>query len=77
MSESLEGTEITSYKIISIQINGKPYTIEFDHEEDGQIIAEAVDIGISGVIAYGATEEEALQKVQQIIQEALNDGLLT
>lgn len=37
------------------------YTIELDREEDGRHIAEIVEI--PGVMAYGATEQEATDKV--------------
>jgi len=37
------------------------YTIELDREEDGRHIAEIVEI--PGVMTYGATEQEATDKV--------------
>jgi len=41
--------------------------VEFDREEDGRWIAEIPKL--SGVMAYGATKEEAEQRVYSIANE--------
>jgi len=43
--------------------------ISFDREEDGRWIAEAVDL--PGVLAYGATREEAQAKAHALATEVL------
>jgi predicted RNase H-like HicB family nuclease len=40
---------------------------EVEQETDGRYIAE--DTSIPGVMAYGATEKEAVEKVQQLAVE--------
>lgn len=48
-------------------------TIELDREEDGRWIAEVPEI--PGVLAYGATADEAKAKVQAIALRALADRI--
>lgn len=52
------------------------YRIEFEREADGRWIAEVVDL--PGVMAYGATREEAERRVQtlalQVIAERIEHG---
>jgi predicted RNase H-like HicB family nuclease len=45
------------------------FEISFDREEDGRWIAEAVDL--PGVLAYGATQEEASAKTQAMAAEVI------
>jgi predicted RNase H-like HicB family nuclease len=45
------------------------FKIDFEMEEDGRWIAEAVDL--PGVLAYGTTREEALAKVETLAHEVL------
>lgn len=40
------------------------YTIEVEMEEDGRWIAEVVEI--PGVMAYGATQDEAVRKTESL-----------
>ena len=40
------------------------YTIEVELEEDGRWIAEVVEI--PGVMAYGATQDEAVKKTESL-----------
>ncbi len=47
--------------------------IEFEQEEDGRFIAEIPDL--SGVMAYGATQREAREKVEALALRALADRL--
>jgi len=47
--------------------------LEFDREEDGRWIAEIVDL--PGVMAYGATREEARAAVQALAFRVLADKL--
>lgn len=48
-------------------------TIELDREEDGRAIADVVDL--PGVMAYGATEDEAVGAAQALALEVLADDI--
>jgi predicted RNase H-like HicB family nuclease len=45
------------------------YTIEFEQETDGRWIAEIP--AIPGVMVYGATREEATEKVEALAREVV------
>ncbi|MCH7888488.1 MAG: type II toxin-antitoxin system HicB family antitoxin [Proteobacteria bacterium] len=47
--------------------------IEFEQEEDGRWIAEILEL--PGVTAYGATQQEAQEKVEALALRALADRL--
>lgn len=47
------------------------FTIEFDREADGRWIAEIPEL--SGVLAYGATKEEAEARVQALALHVVAD----
>ena len=49
------------------------YAIEFDREDDGRWIAEIATL--PGVMAYGATKQEAQSKVQAIALRVIADNL--
>jgi predicted RNase H-like HicB family nuclease len=49
----------------------QPIRVEIDREEDGRILASIP--ALPGVMAYGATEEEAMRKVQSIALQVLAD----
>ena len=49
------------------------FFVEFDREDDGRWIAEISKL--PGVMAYGLTKKEALQKVYAIALRALADGI--
>ena len=49
------------------------FIVEFDRENDGRWIAEIPKL--PGVMAYGATKQEALQKVYAITLRTLADGV--
>jgi len=49
------------------------FTIEVEREEDGRWIAEVVDL--PGVIAYGQTRQEAIDRVQALSLRVLADRL--
>jgi predicted RNase H-like HicB family nuclease len=49
----------------------EPFEIEFELEEDGRWIAEAVDL--PGVLTYGATRAEAQAKVKTLTCEVLKN----
>jgi predicted RNase H-like HicB family nuclease len=51
------------------------YTIETEQEVDGRWIAEITDL--PGVLAYGATEEEAMTKVEALALRVLAERLET
>jgi predicted RNase H-like HicB family nuclease len=50
-----------------------PLTIEVEQEEDGHWLAEVPDI--PGVLAYGTTREEAIERVQALSLRVLADRL--
>ena len=47
--------------------------IETEQEEDGRWLAEVTDL--SGVMAYGATREQAIMRVQALALRALADRI--
>jgi predicted RNase H-like HicB family nuclease len=55
------------------------FRIEFEQEEDSRWIAEVVDI--PGVLAYGATRDEAMLKAQsmalRVLAERIDRGEVT
>ena len=51
------------------------FSIEIEREEDGRWIAEVTDL--PGVVAYGATREEAESKVQAILVSCNSKLFLT
>lgn len=48
-----------------------PIRVEVEREEDGRILASVPDL--PGVMAYGATETEAIRKVKTIALQVLAD----
>jgi len=48
-----------------------PIRVALDREEDGRILASVPDL--PGVMAYGASEEEAMRKVKSIALQVLAD----
>jgi predicted RNase H-like HicB family nuclease len=48
-------------------------TIEVEREEDGRWIAEVMDL--PGVLAYGQTRQEAIERVQALSLRALADRI--
>ncbi len=48
-----------------------PLTIEVEQEEDGRWLAEVPDI--PGVMTYGETREEAIERVQALALRVLAD----
>jgi predicted RNase H-like HicB family nuclease len=49
----------------------QPIRVEVEREEDGRILASVPDL--PGVMAYGATEDEAVRKVKSIALQVLAD----
>jgi predicted RNase H-like HicB family nuclease len=49
------------------------FTVETEQEDDGRWIAEV--IGLPGVLAYGATREEAVAHAQALALRVLADRL--
>jgi predicted RNase H-like HicB family nuclease len=49
------------------------FRVEIDREEDGRWLAEVVDL--NGVMAYGATQEEAVRKAKALALRVLADRL--
>lgn len=47
------------------------FTIELDEEKDGRIIAEVIEL--PGVLVYGQTKQEAIEKVQALALRVLAD----
>jgi predicted RNase H-like HicB family nuclease len=50
-----------------------PFKIEIEQEEDGRWIAEVPDL--PGVMTYGQTRQEAVEKVQALTFRVLADRL--
>jgi predicted RNase H-like HicB family nuclease len=50
-----------------------PMTIEVELESDGRFIAEVPEI--PGAMAYGATQEQAIAKVEALVLRILADRL--
>ena len=48
-------------------------TMEVEREADGRFLAEVTDL--PGVLAYGATEQEAVARVQALALRSLADRL--
>ena len=56
------------------KLKAKPYfAVEFDREDDGRWIVEIPKL--PGVMAYGPTKKEALQKVYAIALRTLADSI--
>jgi predicted RNase H-like HicB family nuclease len=49
----------------------QPIRVEVEREEDGRILASVPDL--PGVMAYGASEAEAVRKVKSIALQVLAD----
>ena len=49
----------------------QPIRVELEREEDGRILASVPDL--PGVMAYAASEEEAVRKVKSIALQVLAD----
>jgi predicted RNase H-like HicB family nuclease len=49
----------------------QPIRVEIEREDDGRVLASVPDL--PGVMAYGATDEEALRKVKSIALQVLAD----
>ncbi|MBI4904652.1 MAG: type II toxin-antitoxin system HicB family antitoxin [Acidobacteria bacterium] len=49
----------------------QPIRVEIEREADGRILASVPDL--PGVMAYGATEDEAIRKVKSIALQVLAD----
>jgi predicted RNase H-like HicB family nuclease len=56
-------------KIAMVEI--QPIRVEIECEEDGRILATVPDL--PGVMAYGASEDEAVRKVKSIALQVLAD----
>lgn len=48
----------------SAAVSSAPLQIETDQEDDGRWLAEVVDM--PGVMTYGATEQEAIDRVREL-----------
>jgi predicted RNase H-like HicB family nuclease len=47
------------------------FTVEYEQEDDGRWLAEVLEL--LGVLAYGATHEEAIAKAQALALRVLAD----
>ena len=61
---SLSSTSRRTRKVTAMEVE-----FDFDREEDGRWIAEVVDL--PGVLAYGATQEEAREKAEAMAAEVI------
>jgi predicted RNase H-like HicB family nuclease len=50
-----------------------PFTIEVEQEEDGRWLAEVMEL--PGVLSYGQTRQEAIDKAQALSLQVLADRL--
>ena len=50
-------------------MNIEPIRVEIEREDDGRILASVPDL--PGVMAYGASEEDAVRKVKSIALQVL------
>ena len=50
-------------------VNIKPIRVEIEREDDGRILASVPDL--PGVMAYGASEDDAVRKVKSIALQVL------
>jgi predicted RNase H-like HicB family nuclease len=50
-----------------------PFIIEVEQEDDGRWLAEVLDL--PGVLAYGPTRQEAIERVQSLSLRVLADRL--
>jgi predicted RNase H-like HicB family nuclease len=57
-------------------VNIEPIRVEIEREDDGRILAAVPDL--PGVMAYGATKDEAVRKVKaialQVLAEMIESG---
>jgi predicted RNase H-like HicB family nuclease len=58
-------------RLVMVEI--EPIRVEIDREDDGRILASVPDL--PGVMAYGATEDEAIRKVKSIALQVLADRI--
>ena len=60
----------------SVMLEIQPIRVEIDRENDGRILASVPDL--TGVMVYGASEEEAVRKVKsialQVVAEMIESG---
>jgi predicted RNase H-like HicB family nuclease len=49
------------------------FTVEYEQEDDGRWLAEVLEL--PGVLAYGATHEEAIARAQALALRVLADRL--
>ena len=59
------------YRLASHKPSKNQFTIELGREGDGRVIAEVLEL--PGLLVYGETEEEAIEKVQDLACELLAD----
>jgi len=52
-------------------IDIRPIHVDLEREDDGRILASVPEL--PGVMAYGATEDEAIRKVKSIALQVLAD----
>ena len=50
-----------------------PFTIEVEQEDDGRWLADVLDL--PGVLSYGATRQEAIERVQALSLRVLADRI--
>jgi predicted RNase H-like HicB family nuclease len=55
----------------AIMVEIQPIRVEIEREQDGRMLASVPDL--PGVMAYGATADEAVRKVKSIALQVLAD----
>ncbi|HEY3117621.1 MAG TPA: type II toxin-antitoxin system HicB family antitoxin [Chloroflexota bacterium] len=54
-------------------MDGAPFGLEFEREDDGRWIAEIVSL--PGVLAYGLTQDEAIAKAKALALRVIADRI--
>lgn len=68
-SPALSRARSRTMNVIMVEI--QPIRVEIEREEDGRMLASVPDL--PGVMAYGATADEAVRKVKAIALQVLAD----
>jgi predicted RNase H-like HicB family nuclease len=68
---SLRSWHAPSFRYNKAVVEIQPIRVEVEREDDGRILASLPDL--PGVMAYGASEEEAVQKVKSIALQVFAD----
>lgn len=65
------GHSRSDYRLDKGKLDAHPLRIEVEREDDGRMLASVPEL--PGVMAYGATQEEAIRKAKTIALQILAD----